>query len=139
MEKGRTISDVLRNLDVSEPVLSCWVVAAKEPEGNENSRIEQLTMKAMKTAIRRENPRSGSIFHSARCSQCCSNDYQLHLERNKITPSMSHNKNPYDNAVAENFFSNMRCGSTKFYNFRTRSEVKQAVFEYMEGLNLICP
>ncbi|MHB1393695.1 MAG: integrase core domain-containing protein [Clostridia bacterium] len=54
------------------------------------------------------------------------------LRRNKITPSMSRKGNPYDNAVAENFFSNMKCECTNFYSFKTRSEAKQIIFEYIE-------
>ena len=37
IEKGRTISDVSKSLDVSEPALRRWVTVAKEPESSENS------------------------------------------------------------------------------------------------------
>ena len=93
---------------------------------------KDLAIKAMEMAIRRECPKSGLIFHSDRGSQYCSNDYQSLLKRNKITPSMSRKGNPYDNAVAENFFSNMKCECTNFYSFKTRTEAKQTIFEYIE-------
>ncbi|MHB8061179.1 MAG: IS3 family transposase [Ruminiclostridium sp.] len=92
----------------------------------------ELTIKAMKMAIKQECPNPGLIFHSDRGSQYCSNDYQKLLKNNKITPSMSRKGNPYDNAVAENFFSNMKCECTNFYSFNTRSESKQTIFEYIK-------
>lgn len=93
---------------------------------------KELAIKAMNMAIHRERPESGLIFHSDRGSQYCSNAYQSLLRRNKITPSMSRKGNPYDNAVAENFFSNMKCECTNFHSFKTRSEAKQTIFEYIE-------
>lgn len=93
---------------------------------------KELAIKAMDMAIRRERPKPGLIFHSDRGSQYCSNAYQDLLRKNKITPSMSRKSNPYDNAVAENFFSNMKCECTNFYSFKTRLEAKQTIFEYIE-------
>jgi putative transposase len=93
---------------------------------------KELAVKAMKMAIRLESPKPGLIFHSDRGSQYCSNDYQELLKRNGITPSMSRKGNPYDNAVAENFFSNMKCECTNFYNFKSRAEASQVIFEYIE-------
>jgi putative transposase len=91
-----------------------------------------LVIKAMGMAIKREKPSLGLIFHSDRGSQYCSNDYQSLLKKNNITPSMSRKGNPYDNAVAENFFSNLKCECTNFHHFKTRDQAKQVIFEYIE-------
>lgn len=40
-------------MDVSESALRYWVVAAKEPEGGENSRIKELEVELKK--LKREN------------------------------------------------------------------------------------
>ena len=93
---------------------------------------KDLVIRAMEMAINLEKPRQGLIFHSDRGSQYCSNAYQNLLSEHKIVPSMSRKGNPYDNAVAENFFSNMKCECTNFYRFKTRQEAKQAIFEYIE-------
>lgn len=93
---------------------------------------KELAIKAMNMAIKLENPEPGLIFHSDRGSQYCSNDYQALLKSNKIIPSMSRKGTPYDNAVAENFFSNMKCECTNFYHFKTRADAKQVIFEYIE-------
>jgi len=53
IEKGRTISDVSKSLDVSEPALRHWVIVAKEPESSENSRIKELETEIKK--VKREN------------------------------------------------------------------------------------
>ena len=48
-----------------------------------------LVMKAMKTAIKRERPNAGLIFHSDRDVQYCSNDFKDLLKANHIRQSMS--------------------------------------------------
>ena len=93
---------------------------------------KDLVIRAMEMAINLEKPRYGLIFHSHRGSQYSSNAYQDLLSEHKIIPSMSRKGNPYDNAVAENFFSNMKCECTNFYRFKTRQEAKQTIFEYIE-------
>lgn len=93
---------------------------------------KELAIKAMNMAISRESPKPGLIFHSDRGSQYCSNAYQDLLRKNKITVSMSRKGTPYDNAVAENFFSNMKCECTNFYSFKTRADAIQTIFEYIE-------
>lgn len=53
IEKGRSISEVSKSLDVSEPALRRWVMAAKEPESSENSRIKELEAELKK--MKKEN------------------------------------------------------------------------------------
>jgi len=93
---------------------------------------KSLVIRALEMAIRREKPPAGLIFHSDRGSQYCSNDYQNLLKKHGIIPSMSRKGNPYDNAVAENFFSNLKCECTNFYHFATRKQAMQVIFEYIE-------
>jgi len=51
IEKGRTISEVSKSLDVSEPALRRWVMAAKEPVDSENSRIKELEAELKKMSV----------------------------------------------------------------------------------------
>ena len=91
-------------------------------------------------AINRQNPPLNLIFHSDRGSQYCSNDFRKLLTVNHIQQSMSRKGNPYDNAVAENFFSCLKCEFTFLQDFKTRSEAKTAIFRYIEGYyNLVRP
>jgi putative transposase len=93
---------------------------------------KELVIDAFKMALKRIKPSSGLIFHSDRGVQYCSNDFRKLLVDNLVLQSMSRKGNPYDNAVAENFFSCLKCECTKFYRFRTRAEARLAIFEYIE-------
>ena len=91
-------------------------------------------------AINRQNPTHNLIFHSDRGSQHSSYDFRKWLTFHHINQSMSRKGNPYDNAVAENFFSCLKCEFTFFRDFKTRSEAKTAIFRYIEGYyNLVRP
>ena len=99
-----------------------------------------LVCEALKMAINRQNPPLNLIFHSDRGSQYCSNDFRKLLTVNHIQQSMSRKGIPYDNAVAENFFSCLKCEFTFLQDFKTRSEAKTAIFRYIEGYyNLVRP
>jgi putative transposase len=98
-----------------------------------SSRItKELVIKAMQMAIKRQSPKPGLIFHSDRGSQYCSKEFKKLLKANQIKQSMSRKGNCYDNAPAENFFSNLKCEATNFYQFKSRQEAKQIIFEYIE-------
>lgn len=45
---------------------------------------------------------------------------------------MSRRGNPYDNAVAENFFSCLKCELVHLTHFPTRTAAQTAVFAYIE-------
>jgi len=93
----------------------------------------ELTMNALKNAIHKYRPGKGLIHHSDRGMQYCSKEFQLLLGKHSITPSMSRKGNPYDNAVAENFFSCIKCEMVYLNRFATRQEAMQAVFCYIDG------
>jgi putative transposase len=93
---------------------------------------KELVIDAFKIALKRIHPPSGLIFHSDRGVQYCSNDFKKLLADNLVLQSMSRKGNPYDNAVAENFFSCLKCECTHSYRFKTRAEARMAIFEYIE-------
>ena len=99
-----------------------------------SNRIDsKLVCEALIMAVNRQNPPHNLIFHSDRGSQYSSFDFRKLLTINHINQSMSRKGNPYDNAVAENFFSCLKCEFTFFQNFRTRHEAQVAIFRYIEG------
>lgn len=91
-----------------------------------------LTLAALRMAIHRKDPRTGLIFHSDRGSQYASNAYREELEKHGILSSMSRKGNPYDNAVAENFFSCLKCELVHLTRFATRRQAENAIFHYIE-------
>ena len=93
----------------------------------------QLTLAALNMAVMRQKPKPGLIFHSDRGIQYASYDYRGALERHGIVQSMSRKGDPYDNAVAENFFSCLKCECVHLQYFATRSAARAAIFRYIEA------
>ena len=91
-----------------------------------------LTVSALEMAVHREKPSAGLIFHSDRGVQYASQVYRDALLRNGIRQSMSRRGDPYDNAVAENFFSCLKCELIYLTYFPTRAAATAAVFAYIE-------
>jgi putative transposase len=75
----------------------------------------------------------GLICHSDRGSQYASGDYQMVLEENGITASMSRKGNCYDNAPVESFFASIKRELIYRRRFATREEARIAVFSWIEG------
>ena len=92
----------------------------------------QLRLDALDMAIRRQKPKSGLIFHSDRGIQYASSAFRNILHHHGFNQSMSRKGDPYDNAVAENFFSCLKCECIHLHCFTTRNEAKMAVFHYVE-------
>lgn len=92
-----------------------------------------LTCAAMLMAIQRQNPATGLIFHSDRGSQYASYTYRSLLLQHHVRQSMSRRGNPYDNAVAENFFNCLKCEFVHFQHFHTRLAAQAAIFRYIEA------
>lgn len=92
----------------------------------------ELTETALKQAITRYRPARGLICHSDRGIQYCCQTYRDILQRHGFISSMSRKGNPYDNAVAENFFSCLKCEMVHLKTFATRYEASLDVFQYVE-------
>ena len=93
----------------------------------------RLTTQALEIAVRREKPTENLVFHSDRGVQYASHTYRQDLERYSIRQSMSRKGDPYDNAVAENFFCSLKCELIYLRRFSTRDETQAAVFAYIEA------
>lgn len=99
-----------------------------------SSRIDtNLTVTALKMAVNRQKPQDNLIFHSDRGVQYASAGYREALAEYNITQSMSRKGEPYDNAVAENFFSCLKCELVHHKHYRTRSEAQTDIFAYIEA------
>ena len=69
----------------------------------------RLATQAPEMAVRREKPMDDLVFHSDWGVQYASHAYRQALESFSIRQSMSRKGDPYDNAVAENFFCCLKC------------------------------
>ena len=92
----------------------------------------KLALAALNMAIQREKPQPGLIFHSDRGVQyaCCA--YRNSLATAGIRQSMSRKGDPYDNAVAENFFSCLKCELVYLCRYATRPKAQTSIFAYIE-------
>ena len=93
---------------------------------------KSLVIKALNQAIGRTGATIGLLVHSDRGVQYASNDYQDILRKNGIICSMSRKGNCYDNAPMESFWGKLKQEWLYGRRFKTRTEAKLAVFEYIE-------
>lgn len=90
-----------------------------------------LPMKALENALQTRQPTSKLLHHSDRGCQYTSADYRKELTSRGITISMSRKGNCWDNAVAESFFSTLKKELVHTRTWRTHSEFRSAVFDYI--------
>lgn len=93
---------------------------------------KDIVIEAFTMAIKRKRPQAGLVFHSDRGSQYASHDFRRLLEKYGVIQSMSGKGNCYDNAVTESFFHTLKTELVYFELYRTRSEARQSIFEYIE-------
>ncbi len=92
----------------------------------------ELVIEAMQMAINGRHPGWGLIAHSDRGSQYASADYQKLLWQNGFICSMSRKGDVWDNSPMESFFKTLKAELIYHCRFKTRSEAKLAIFEYIE-------
>lgn len=91
-----------------------------------------LVTDALNTALWRRGFPSGVIVHSDRGSQYCAQDFRALVGKHELIQSMSRRANCWDNAVAESFFHSLKVEAIQYEPMMDRSEMRQAVFEYIE-------
>ena len=99
-----------------------------------SSRIDtQLTLSALDMAVRRQRPSPGLIFHSDRGVQYAAEAFRDRLAALGVRQSMSRKGDPYDNAVAENFFSCLKCELVHLRRYDSRRAAQADIFAYIEA------
>jgi putative transposase len=93
---------------------------------------KELTLGALKMAIKHRNPGAGLLHHSDRGSQYACAEYRRLLKGIGAISSMSRKGNCWDNAVVESFFHTLKTEMTYFEDFETRTEAKNKIFEWVE-------
>jgi transposase InsO family protein len=98
-----------------------------------SERINQpLVTDALAMAIEHRQPEPGLIHHSDQGAIYTSSAYRAILQTHGMIPSMSRKGDPYDNAVAESFFANLKNELTWHRTFQTRDQARAAIFDYIE-------
>ena len=93
---------------------------------------EPLVTAALTMAIEHRGPQPGLIHHTDQGIVYAASGYRAILRQRGMVASMSRKGDPYDNAVVESFFSNLKNELTWHRIFRTRDEARAAIFDYIE-------
>jgi putative transposase len=112
-------------LDVFSRRIVGWAMA-------EHLRTE-LVIDALDMAIWRRRPAEGLVHHSDQGTQYTSLLFGRRCGEAGIRPSMGSVGDCFDNAVTESFFATLECELIDRSRFRTRTEARTAVFDYIEG------
>ena len=94
-----------------------------------------LVLDTIRDAKAKEKVTDGLALHSDQGFQYLSQEYFNLTQAYHISPSMSRRGNPYDNALAENFFSILKTECIHRVKLRTFAEAEQVIDEYIHFYN----
>ena len=94
-----------------------------------------LVLSTIRAAKRKEKVTAELQLHSDQGFQYASNQYFKLTKSYGITPSMSRRGNPYDNAMAENFFSILKTECIYRTKLRTYEEARLLIGQYIHFYN----
>ena len=95
----------------------------------------QQDQRMLKAAKRKEKVTAELQLHSDQGFQSTSHAYFKLTQSYHITPSMSRRGNPYDNALAENFFSILKTECIYRAKIRTYEEARLLIEQYIHFYN----
>ena len=95
----------------------------------------QLVLNTIKAAKRKEKVTAELQLHSDQGFQYTSQAYFKLTQKYGITPSMSRRGNPYDNALAENFFSILKTECIYRTKLSTYEEARLLIDDYIHFYN----
>ena len=93
----------------------------------------ELVIATFKKAYFDRNFPIGLMFHSDRGSQYTSAAFRKLLAEFNVVQSFSGRGCPYDNAVAESFFKFLKLEEIDRKTYKTISDLKSSLFEYING------
>ena len=94
-----------------------------------------LVLNTIRAAKRKEKVTTELQLHSDQWFQYTSQPYFNLTKRYHITPSMSSHDNPYDNALAENFFSILKTECIYRTKIKTFAEARRLIDDYIYFYN----
>ena len=118
-------------LSVSRDLYDNSIVAYKT--GSEQN--INLVLNTIRAAKRKEKVTAELQLHSDQGFQYTSQAYFKLTQQYGITPSMSRRGNPYDNALAENFFSILKTECIYRTKIATLAEARELIDEYIYFYN----
>lgn len=95
----------------------------------------KLVFDTIKAAMKKEKVTAELQLHSDQGFQYTSQGYFTLTQKYGISPSMSRRANPYDNAIAENFFGMLKTECIYLCKPKTIAEAKLLIDDYIEYFN----
>ena len=92
----------------------------------------ELVLDALEMALWNRRPGPGLIHHADHGAQYTSLALGRRCREAGISPSMGSIGDCFDNALAESFFASLECELIDRSRWRTRTEARMAVFDYIE-------
>jgi len=92
----------------------------------------ELTLTALRMALRSRQISSGLVHHSDRGVQYAATAYVNLLTQHGIQISMSRKGNPYDNAQAESFMKTLKYEEVYRSEYRDEREVRKGIKQFLE-------
>jgi transposase InsO family protein len=100
-----------------------------------NDMTTTLVTDTIREAVTKEMVTDGLALHSDQGFQYTSHEYFKLTQSYNISPSMSRRGNPYDNAMAENFFSILKTECIHRIRLRTFEEANAVIDGYIQFYN----
>jgi transposase InsO family protein len=98
----------------------------------DSTQTAALVTNALGMAIANRSPQAGTIIHSDHGVQVTSWALTDRARKSGLVPSMGSIGDCYDNAVIESFWGRMQTELLNRQRWRTRIELANAIFEYLE-------
>jgi putative transposase len=92
----------------------------------------ELVLEALEMALHQRRPQE-VIHHSDQGTQYTSIAFGKRCEQAGVRPSMGSVGDCFDNALAESFFATLECELIDRASWKSRTEARIAVFDYLEG------
>ena len=93
---------------------------------------DELTLAALRMALRQRSIQPGLVHHPDRGSQYASNDYTDLLKAHGIKISMSRKGNPWDNAACESFMKTLKYEEVLRNEYRDLAEARASIHRFLE-------
>ena len=93
----------------------------------------ELVVSALEMALWNRRPAPGVIHHSDHGCQYTSLAFGARCQDAGVVPSFGSRGDCYDNAITEAFFATLECELLARQTFRTPTQARTALFDYIEG------
>jgi len=93
---------------------------------------DELTLAALRMALRKRRPGPGLVHHSDRGVQYTSDDYIGLLQDRSIAVSMSRRASPWDNAACESFMKTLKQEEVYRSEYRDLEEARASIGRFLE-------